>query len=154
MARKTFVDYEKSKKKKFVSEIVPNGDTILRVYPPLAAEIGLNESILLLQFEFWLGITKEDKKHMHDGRKWVWKSVRDIQSCLMCWSRGTVNNVLRNLVKQGLLIKADKNYNQAAYDRTDWFAMDWTNIWKLKSMQNGGVQSLDRGVQELDTIKQ
>ncbi len=48
-----------------------------RLNPALAMEIGLNESLILLQIEFYLGVTASDVKHTHEGKKWIWKSTRD-----------------------------------------------------------------------------
>ncbi len=140
MAKKTFVDYEKTKEKKgkqegYESRIEPTSGGLTRLFPELALEIGLNESILFLQFEYWLGITKEDRKHMRDGRKWVWQSIRDMQDTFPFWSIGTIHNGVKSLIAKGLILKAGKNYNALGFDRTGWYSIDWEAIGKLTSIR-------------------
>ncbi len=136
MAKQTWSDLEKPKKKKrgdFKSQIIPEGKTILRLHPPLALEIGLNESLVLLQFEWWLHITPESEGHVREGRKWIWKSHADLRTTFPFWSMGTVHNILQSLLKQGLLLAAGTNYNRHKYDRTKWYTIDWDAITRLKS---------------------
>ena len=46
-----------------------------RINPALAKEIGLNESLILLQIEFWISISNNER----EGKRWTYQSVRDMQ---------------------------------------------------------------------------
>ncbi len=140
MAKKTWSDLEKPKKKKgkqdnYESRIEPTSGGMVRLFPELAMEIGLNESLLFLQFEYWLGSVKDDAKRMQEGRKWVWNSVRNIQDTLPFWAVGTIHKTLKSLMAKGLLLKAAKNYNARGFDRTGWYAIDWDVVKMLHSIR-------------------
>lgn len=107
-----------------------------RLSPQLAVEIGLNESILLLQIEFLIAVSE----HEIDGNRWTYQSVTDFQKMFPFWSRATINRTIHSLEEQGLIVVA--NHNQLHYDKTRWFALDWTGVRKLESVtlclfQNG-----------------
>lgn len=100
-----------------------------RLNPALAVEIGLNESIIFLQLEFWIAISD----NVRDGRKWTYQSAADIKEKMFpFWSASTINRALNNLLARNLII--DGNYNQKKYDRTRWFAIDFDEARKLKSI--------------------
>jgi len=116
---------------------VPNDKTTLRVFPSLAKEIGLNESLLLLQIEHWVKIGSAPEV---DGKKWTYQSTNDIkEKAFPFWSRSTVNRVVNSLVDKGLIFKA--NYNKAKYDRTIWMSIDYDGLDKL---ENIAVSKRDR----------
>jgi len=99
-----------------------------RLNPALAVEIGLNESLVFLQLEFWIATSGKEI----DGRRWVYESVRDLQKCFPFWSTMTINRAIKSLVEKGLVVVA--NYNQAKYDRTRWFAINLEEAAKLESI--------------------
>jgi len=109
---------------------VPNDKTTLRIFPSLANEIGLNESLLLLQMEFWIDISTAPQI---DGKKWTYQSVNDIrEKAFPFWSRSKINRVAAKLVTEKLLIRA--NHNKAKYDRTIWFAINYEKLRELQSI--------------------
>jgi hypothetical protein len=110
-----------------------NNPTAPRICPELAAEIGLNESILLLQIEFWIRVSNSEE---HDGRQWTYQSTRKIQEAFPFWGLATINRAIQSLEKQHLLIIG--KYNRLAYDMTRWFAVDMDGCAKLKSVRVGG----------------
>jgi hypothetical protein len=99
-----------------------------RLNPALAKEIGLNESLLLLQIEFWIAISD----HERDGGRWTYQSLRDIHQMFTFWSESTINRTLLSLEEQHLVIFG--NYNEYKYDRTRWIALDMDGLRKLKSI--------------------
>lgn len=107
-----------------------NNPTAPRLCPELAVEIGLNESVLLLQIEHWISICN----HPIDGDWWTYQSVRDIKDTFPFWGLATINRTIESLEKKNL-IKIG-NFNQARYDRTRWFAINGDEINRtLKSIK-------------------
>jgi hypothetical protein len=103
------------------------------INPQLAQEIGLNESILLMQIDFWLGLAKDDPDgHLKDGRHWTYQSVRSIQKRFPFWSTGTIQRIIESLIKQGLVDVG--NYNRRAGDNTRWFAINLEAAGRLNSV--------------------
>jgi hypothetical protein len=107
-----------------------------RLSPELAKEIGLNESILFLQIEFWIRLPQQKE---HDGKLWTYESVRDFQEAFPFWSIATINRTINRLVELELVFIG--NYNQAKYDRTRWFALNPAGICKLKSVKWQGSET-------------
>lgn len=108
---------------------VLNNPNAPRLSPELAQEIGLPESIILLQLEFWISISD----HCIDGRWWTYQSIRNIQRTFVFWSIETINRTIKSLINKGLIETG--NFNKKAYDKTRWFALDQEAINKLESVQ-------------------
>ena len=99
-----------------------------RICPELAQEIGLNESILLLQLDFWISV---DSKY-HDGNYWTYQSVTALQEAFPFWSRGNIQNIVKRLENKNLIHIG--NYNKSKFDRTRWFAINVKSTSLLKSI--------------------
>lgn len=107
----------------------------LRLSPALADEIGLNESIMLLQIEYWISISD----HFLDNRRWTYQSVRQMQEkAFVFWSIATVSRTAKSLLDKGLIIEG--NYNKKTYDNTRWFALNSKELSKLKSIMIRGYE--------------
>ena len=107
----------------------------LRLSPALAHEIGLNESIMLLQIEYWISISD----HFIDDHRWTYQSVRQMQEkAFAFWSVATVSRTAKSLLDRGLIIEG--NYNKKSYDNTRWFALNYQELSKLKSIMVNGYE--------------
>lgn len=103
---------------------------ILRVLPDLAAEIGLNASLVLLQMAYWIRIGR----HEHDGRYWTYQSLRDMQEkAFPFWSHMTIQRAIERLLEKNLLIARD-DLNQRKGDNTRWFALNPEGFTALRSV--------------------
>ena len=114
---------------------VLNNPTAPRLSPELAGEIGLPESILLLQIEFWISISD----HYIEGNWWTYQSIRDIKRLFIFWSLETINRTIKSLVRQELIKVA--NHNKEKYDKTRWFAICESGLVKLQSITTLGNPS-------------
>lgn len=103
-----------------------------RLSPALAREIGLSESILFLQIEFW---TRTSTTEEHESYQWTYQSVRDIQRRFPFWGVATIQRTIEHLVKLELILVG--NFNQRPADKTRWFALNFDGIRKLQSIQIG-----------------
>ena len=132
---------------------LPNTDrTIMRIFPQLAAEIGLNESLMFLQLEFLISIAKTEK---HEDKKWTYQSIRDLQeNYFPFWSTATVNRTLKSIEEKKLVHVG--NFNKHKYDKTRWFSINWEIASELKSIkiidsETGGVFQNDTRSNHNDT---
>jgi len=129
---------------------VINDPTSLRIVPALAEEIGLNESIVLLQMEFWISISD----HLIDGRRWTYQSIRDMkEKAFTFWSKDTINRAIKSLISQNLLIEG--NFNTKKYDKTRWFALGdgIRNLQSIRFVEGFETRSTqnDTASQQYDT---
>lgn len=109
----------------------PNDPHQMRIYPALAEEIGFNESIVLLQLEYLIGISTTEE---HDGQLWTYQTLEDLHTNYFPWiSTVTISRVMRNLESQKLILIG--NYNKFGFDRTQWYAINWDECKKLTSIK-------------------
>lgn len=97
----------------------------LVVVPKLAQILGLNEAIILQQIHYWINKGNE----IHDGKSWVYNSVKEWQEQFCFMGEKTIRRVLDNLIEQGLLVKG--NYNKRKFDRTTWYTIDYLVLEKV-----------------------
>lgn len=100
-----------------------------RICPDLATEIGLNESILFLQFEYWIATEGEER----DGHVWIRKTVREVRKDFCFWSIGTVGNIIQELVTKGYMVKG--KYDDAPGKNGRWLRFDFDRLSALKSIR-------------------
>lgn len=113
-----------------------NDLTVLKINPGLAEEIGLNESIMLLQIDFWLQISD----NIRDGQYWTYQSIRDMQQkAFSFWSIATINRTLKSLENQKII--TIHNYNTKKYDKTRWIALNYEKIQEIASVKVGGYET-------------
>lgn len=107
----------------------------MRIDRDLAKEIGLNESIMLLQLEYLISISNNER----EGRIWTYQSLTGLRKDYFpWWSMMTISRTIRNLENKHLIIIG--NFNKLGYDRTQWFSLNEEGINSLHSVaiyQNG-----------------
>lgn len=103
----------------------------LQVLPSLACKIGLNESIVLQQFHYWL----QRSNNIKDGYKWIYNSYKEWAKQFPFWSEHTIRRTINSLETQGYLISG--NYNKAGFDKTKWYRIDYERLYAKPYVQNG-----------------
>ncbi len=106
-----------------------NDPTAPRINPALAVEIGLSESLILLQIEFWL-VTHGIEI---DGATWIRRSAPDVQAAFPFLSLSTVKRALDRL-ENDLSLLFSGNFNPDKRDRTAWYAINPAGFEGLKSI--------------------
>ncbi|MEO6466932.1 MAG: hypothetical protein ABIP00_15410, partial [Pyrinomonadaceae bacterium] len=109
-----------------------NEQTLNRIHPALAAEIGLNPSILLLQLDFWCAISSETRC-VRGGKRWTFQSHADMHEKLPFLSETTICRTIKKL-KTLNLIQVD-NFNKRKGDRTGWYRINEEGIRSLSSIR-------------------
>lgn len=86
----------------------------------IAKRYGINEAIMVSNFQYWIAKNKANEKHQYDGRTWTYNSVKAFEELFPYLTSSQIRRCLESLVEQGVLLKGD--YNKNRYDRTSWFA--------------------------------
>ena len=110
-----------------------------RLSVALAAEIGLKESIILLQMEYWISVSG----HVRDGKKWTYQSLESLKTQFPFMSKSTIARIVERLESLDLLHVTDV-YNKRAGDKTRWFALNESGCNKLESIQVLKVKTLSQ----------
>lgn len=105
-----------------------NEPSAMRINRDLAEEIGLNESILLLQIEYLIAIAA----HEREGKLWTYQSLAELHEIFPWWSPATISRTIKSL--QGKELICVGNFNKKAYDRTQWYSLNPVGIDKLHSI--------------------
>lgn len=124
-------------KKKYNRIFILNDNKVLRINTALAEEIGFNESIMILQLEFLISISSNEI----EGKKWTYQSAQDLKdNYFPFWSRATIQRTLKSIEKKKFLLSG--NFNKRKSDRTRWYALNFDELAKLKSLKIDGYEQL------------
>ncbi len=108
-----------------------------------AERFGIVEALLLDYFFFWINNSqkKKEKDKYHDGRYWVYGSVRKIAEAHPYLSYSKVHRALKKLEEAGA-IKTD-TFNKMGWDKTTWYTLT-DKILDLFQNETGGVSKCNR----------
>jgi len=109
--------------------LTPANGYHIRLFPDLWAEIGLDNSILLLQIDHWL---KTEPALIYLNAPWLHKSAKQIAFELARneWSRRKTSRLINDLTRQGLLTVFFHKHGHAPY-----ITIDYEAAAKLKSLE-------------------
>ena len=118
-----------------------------------AERFGIVEALLLDYFFFWINNSqkKKEKDKYHDGRYWVYGSVRKIAEAHPYLSRAKVHRALKKLEEAGA-IKTDA-FNKMCWDKTTWYTLT-DEILDLSQNETGGVSKRNRVSQNETGVSQ
>lgn len=118
-----------------------------------AERYGIVEALLLDYFFFWINNSekKKEKDKYHDGRYWVYGSVRKIAEAHPYLSRAKVHRALKKLEEAGA-IKTDA-FNKMCWDKTTWYTLT-DEILDLFQNETGGVSKRNRVSQNETGVSQ
>ncbi len=122
----------------------------LVVNPQLAAEIGLNEAIVLQQVKYWTD-RSEFKK---DGLVWVYKTAEDWEVEFPFWSKPTIRRTLKSIEKMKL-IKAAKLHGfffKDTSNQTLWYAINTVKT-PCDQVDNMEVNECENGNNQVEQIE-
>lgn len=96
----------------------------------IAKVLGLNESLVIQQINYWIKINEAKGINFIDEKYWTYNSIKNWhQQEFSFWSYATVKRTFANLEEMGLLIVG--NYNRENRDRTKWYSIDYEKLERL-----------------------
>ena len=119
----------------------------------IAKEYGVNEAIMITNFQFWIRKNKANSKNFNDGHYWTYNSKKAFSELFPFWTEKQIKTILQHLCDKGVLIKG--NYNQSSFDRTLWYAFVDEDKWlnpKRPTEQPERSAPLDQMVQPIPDI--
>ena len=103
-----------------------------RLDAELAAEIGLAESIVLLQLEFLIANSYDSVEI--NGNTWYPSSLDDFRIYhFKFWSTATINRILTKLKEANYILI--ENFNTDGRDRTYSYALNWDGVETIRSIR-------------------
>jgi hypothetical protein len=103
--------------------------TVERIIPSLAVEIGLNESIVLMQIAFWIKTSNNVVNDVY----WTYQSMSEMQEkAFPYWSVDTIRRIVHKLHSAGYILI--DQHNKRKGDNTQWYALEPDKLSTLKSI--------------------
>ena len=90
----------------------------------VAEKVGVHAAVLLDNFNFWIAKNQADRKHLHDGKTWMYISKRGLTEYFPYLTERQIKYALSKLEESGMIQKG--NFNKSPYDRTLWYTV--TNV--------------------------
>jgi len=88
----------------------------------LATKYGVHEAIILNHIMHWIAFNERAKKNFHEGKYWMYETLKDMANHFPYFSFKQVRTALDNLVKKGAIIKS--NFSKNKFDVTIWYALE------------------------------
>jgi len=88
----------------------------------IATKYGVTEAIIIENIAFWTRKNMANGTNEHDGRYWIYNSVKAWGELFPFWGSKSIVNALKRLETKGII--STGNYNKSAYDRTKWYSLD------------------------------
>lgn len=104
---------------------------LLVVDPILAKLIGLNESIVLKQIDYWANYNEQAGQYYKDGYYWTTSSVEAWQERdFLFWSVDTIQRTLKKLEQMDLIICG--KFNRDKLNHTKWYRVNHDKLKKYE----------------------
>ncbi len=87
----------------------------------IAIDYDIETAVFLNNLAFWTQKNVANKVHFYDDHYWTYNSYEAFVELFPYWSIETVRRIIRNAIRDGLIIKG--NYNKKRYDNTNWYAL-------------------------------
>jgi len=112
----------------------------------VAREFGVDEAVVINNFQFWILKNRADGVNSNEGRTWTFNTIKSLAIVFPFWSEKQIRRIIESLVSKGILMTG--NFNKAAYDRTIWYAFSDESKWLEPLLNpilpNGQMQSPKR----------
>lgn len=87
----------------------------------LARLYGIEESILLHHFYYWIIKNAANEKHFHDGLYWTYNTKKAYAEFFTYMNETKIFRTIKHLEEENIIAKG--NYNTDKWDKTNWYAI-------------------------------
>lgn len=99
----------------------------------IAKMYGIEESILLHHFYYWIAKNAANNKHFHEGLYWTYNSKKAFADFFTYMNETKIFRVIKHLEEKGIIVKG--NFNTDKWDKTNWYAFTKDGLKMIK--ENG-----------------
>lgn len=87
----------------------------------IAIEVGFEEACMFWNIYYWVIRNKDKEDHFHDGRCWMYSTVREFTEKYPFWTKAQIKRILTNLQEADYIDTGE--YNKWNADRTKWYTI-------------------------------
>ena len=114
-----------------------------------AKKYGVEEAIVINNFQYWITKNKSEGRHCIEGRTWTYWSFTSISDFFPFWTPKIVRRIMTSLRDQGVLISGQ--FSEKVNDRTNWYAfVDEEKFVGPNGLTDRGPKRSDRGTVRSD----
>lgn len=99
----------------------------------IAQKYGIEEAVIINNIAFWMTKNIASGENIHNGRCWVFNSVKAWCVIFPYINQDRMRRVLDSMCKRNILAK--DNFNEAKYDRTSWYTIIEPSICEMYQIQ-------------------
>ena len=110
----------------------------------IARDVGLEEAVMFNNIYFWVEKNKEKDNHFHNGKDWMYCTVREFTERYPFWSPSQIKRILKNLEKNEYIETG--NFNRFGPDKTKWYTV--TEKGSLLAERENGLAEIDHSIGE------
>ena len=115
---------------KHSSTFLTSDPTVKIVPDDLAILIGVDQTMMLCQIDFWVQ-NHQDDEHCKEGRYWIYETYDDWVEQFPYWGKTKIREIIRKLKEKNLIITG--NYNKMSGDNTKWYTVNYDLLDKIMS---------------------
>lgn len=97
----------------------------------IASLYGIEESIMVHYFYYWIYKNAANEKHYHDGAYWTYNSKKAFSEIFPYMNETKIGRVIKNLEEKQIIKKS--NFNDDKWNRTNWYAFTEKGVQLLTS---------------------
>jgi hypothetical protein len=109
----------------------------------VAMEYGVDEAIMIANFQYWIIRNAANKKNLQNGKFWTYNTVDALTKIFPYWSRKQVRRILDSLIEREVL-EVDC-FNKTGFDRTSWYTFKDPAKWLTGPFAHLGETSNTKG---------
>lgn len=93
----------------------------------VAKELGVDQAIMISNFQYWIAYNSANKQNFHDGRYWTYNSYKSFTEIFPYFSPKQIRRIVQDLITKEVLIVG--NFNELRNDHTNWYAFKDQAFW-------------------------
>lgn len=96
-------------------------------------ELGVDLSLVLQQFQYWIRINEESGKNYFENRYWTSSTIEELQERdFPFWGKTKIKTLINELIKYGYLEK--KQFHNNILNHTNYYTINYDKILELEKI--------------------
>jgi acid phosphatase class B len=87
----------------------------------IAIDVGIEEAMMFSNLYFWIEKNEGKEDHLHEGKYWMYCTVREFADKYPFWSEAQIKRILKNLKNKDYIETGE--FNKWNPDRTKWYTI-------------------------------
>jgi hypothetical protein len=99
----------------------------------IAIEAGFEEAVMFSNLYFWISKNTGKEDHFHEGKYWMYCTIREFKERYPFWSGAQIKRILKNLKSKNYIETGE--FNKWNPDRTKWYTISQKGLLVMQNSQ-------------------